>query len=358
MADFARNKPAQQGQNLDNAPVTTATSADTPERDDESAYSDEGYGYSQGRLIWQRFRKHRLGMLGLGMLAAIVLAVISVPIIFPDPYKGINPDGTLWAMPIGKVDHNNGHVFWLGSDKIGRDNLVLLFGAGRLSLVVAIIPAIVVLIIGFVIGALAGYFGGWMDSVTMRVADFLLALPLLPAYLVAIRLIRPNPRITPLVDDPSGTLVAMMAVFVLFGWMGVSRLVRGLVLSLRTQSFIEAARALGADSSRIIFRHLLPNTVGPLLVAGMFLVGEFIILEAVLSYFGLGIRDRLNPPTASWGNMLANNQDQAWFMTNLNPFEQIRGYLVIFPSVLLLITVLSINFIGDAMRDVLDPRRG
>jgi peptide/nickel transport system permease protein len=245
----------------------------------------------------------------------------------------------------------------LGSDKVGRDNLMLLFQAGRVSLLVALVPALLVLGIGFIIGAVAGYFGGWIDVALMRSADFLLALPLLPAYLITIRLIRANPRAAPLTDDLWGSIVVMIVVFVLFGWMGVSRLVRGLVLSMRGQAYIEATRALGAGTARIMFRHMLPNTAAPLLVAGMFLVGEFIILEAVMAYFGLGIFDRQSSPTVSWGNLLANNQDQAWFMTNLNPFEQIRGYLIVFPSILLLATVLSINFIGDALRDVLDPRR-
>jgi peptide/nickel transport system permease protein len=295
-------------------------------------------------------------MIGLIMLAAIVLSVIFVPMIAPDPYHGINPDGTLWAAPMGTVDPANGHVFLLGSDKIGRDNLSLLFLAGRLSLLVAVVPAIIVLIIGFIVGSVSGYYGGWIDNGLMRGADFLLALPLLPAYLIAIRLIRANPRAAPLTDDLWGSMVVMMAVFVLFGWMGVGRLVRSLVLSMRGQAFIEATRALGAGTPRIMFRHILPNTAAPLLVAGMFLVGEFIILEAIMAYFGLGILDRQSVPNVSWGNMLANNQDQAWFMTNLNPFVQIRGYLIIFPSILLLITVLSINFVGDALRDVLDPR--
>jgi peptide/nickel transport system permease protein len=311
--------------------------------------------HSQSWLIWHAFRKHRLGMVGLVMLVLMVLAVIFIPIFFPNPYLGVNSSSAFWAAPMGKVDPDNGHVFWLGSDRWGRDNLALLFEAGRLSLTVSIVPTIIVLMIGFLVGALAGYYGGWVDNLLMHVTDFLLALPLLPAYLLTIRLVRPAPRT---VDDQIWTsVVTIMVVFVLFGWMGLSRLVRGLVLSLRTQPYIEAARALGASTARILFRHLLPNLAGPMLVAGIFLVGDFIILEALLSYFGLGISDRISPPIVSWGNILANHQDLAWFLTNLNPFQQIRGYLVIFPSILLLVTVLSINFIGDALRDVLDPRR-
>ena len=309
-------------------------------------------GPSQWRIIWQGFRKHRLGMIGLVILSLMVLAVIFVPMVAPNPYGVVNQNAELWAVPIGAVDPATGHVFLLGSDKVGRDNFGLLFEGGRLSLIIAFVPTIIILVVGFGIGALAGYNGGWLDALLMRMADFLLSMPLLPAYLIAIRLLRANPRIAPLADDLWGVLLALMSVFVIFGWMGISRLVRGLVLSLRTQAYVEAARALGASTRRIMFHHLLPNTTAPLLVAGMFAIGDFIILEAVLAYFGLGIRD----PYVSWGNMLAASQDQAWYMTNPNPFEQIRGYLVIFPSIFLLITVLSINFIGDALRDVLDPR--
>src|SRR5207248_8517189 len=153
----------------------------------------------------------------------------------------------------------------------------------------------------------AGYRGGWVDSLIMRVADFLIALPLLPAYLISIRLVRANPRGASLGDDVLGTMVALITVFVLFGWMGVSRLVRGLVLSLRGQPFVEAARALGASTWRIMFRHLLPNAVAPLIVVGMFAVGDFVILEAVFAYFGLSFHDVFPPTVVSWGNMLATN---------------------------------------------------
>jgi peptide/nickel transport system permease protein len=308
-------------------------------------------------LLWRGFRKHRLGMIGLIIFVLMILAVIFVPIISPNPYNRVNPDSSLWAAPIGTVDPSNGHVFLLGSDKIGRDNLALIFQAGRISLTVALIPTLLILIIGFLVGAATGYFGGWLDSIVMRIADFLLGIPILPAYIIVIRLIRDTSTGPHFAEDWGAAFATIIIAFVLFGWMGISRMVRGLVLSLRSQPFIEAAQALGAGAPRIIFRHLLPNTMVPLLVAGMFAVGDFIIMEAMLAYFGLGIRDTLQPTIVTWGNQLTSGQDQVWFMTNLNPFEQIRGYLVLFPSALLLITVLSINFIGEGLRDVLDPRR-
>jgi peptide/nickel transport system permease protein len=315
---------------------------------------------SQLRLTWRAFRKHRTGMIGLIVLSLMVLGVIFVPLFFPYPYQGTNPNPDLWFAPMGAVDKLNGHVFLLGADRYGRDNLALLFQAGRLSLTVAFIPTLFSLVIGSVIGAAAGYYAGWVDTLLMRLIDFMLALPLLPAYLLALRTIRPNAFsrvVPPLVDDSSSMMLSLIAIFVIFGWMGISRLVRGLALSLRNQSFIEAARALGASTPRILFRHLLPNASIPLLIAGMFMISDLVIFEAILSYFGMGFRDLLTPTVVSWGNMLAFNQDQAWFMTDLNPFEQIRGYLVLLPSLFLFITILSVNFIGTALRDVLDPRR-
>ncbi len=316
-----------------------------------------GASANQWTLIWHGFRKHRLGMAGLITFLLLILAVIFVPIVYPNPYDTITSDPTLWTAPMGHVDPANGHLYILGGDAIGRDNFTLIFQAGRLTLIVALIPAVLVLLIGFAIGAVAGYFGGLLDTILMRIADFLIALPLLPAYVIAIRLIRSSSPRTAIADDIWSAMSAMIFVFVLFGWMGVSRLVRSLVLSLRAQPFVEAARALGASTRRIIFRHLLPNTVGPLIVAGVFAVGDFVILEAVLAYFGLSFHDNYPPTTVSWGNMLASNEAWTWSVTNLNPFKDIRLYLLLFPSILILITVLSVNFIGDALRDILDPRR-
>jgi peptide/nickel transport system permease protein len=292
-------------------------------------------------------------MAGLITLGVIVLAVIFIPLLSPWGYDQKNPDPTLWFAPVGTLDPATGNSYWFGSDRLGRDEFTNLFYGGRMSLAVAIIPAIIIVVIGSIIGAFAGFYGRWVDSVLMRITDFLLALPLLPGYLFAIRIIRPNSRFNPLVDDTVGIMLTTMVVFVIFGWMGVSRLVRGAVLSLRSLPYVEAAKALGASNFRIIFKHLLPNALAPVLVAGTFAVGDFIILEAVLSYFGVGIKD---PPAISWGNMLSGSQDLVLAMSNLNPFSDIRGYLIMLPSFMLLITVLCINYIGDALRDVLDPR--
>jgi peptide/nickel transport system permease protein len=146
-----------------------------------------------------------------------------------------------------------------------------------------------------------------------------------------------------------GTIVLVLSIF---GWLGLSRLVRGSILSLRSLDFIEATRALGASNRRIILRHLMPNSIAPIIVAATLAVGEFIITESFLSFLGLGIQD----PTPSWGNLLQGSQEYASFITDVNPTQEIRGYLILFPGFMILLTVLSINFIGDALRDALDPR--
>jgi peptide/nickel transport system permease protein len=211
-------------------------------------------------------------------------------------------------------------------------------------------------VMGTVLGAVAGYYGGLIDTMLMRVTDFLLALPLIPMFLFALRLLREAPVLRPLWreqgTDTVITVAAIGGVFVLLGWMGMARLVRGQVLSLRGQQFIEASRALGVGNRRIIFRHLLPNTAAPVLVAATFAVGDFIILESVLAFFNQGIND---PPLPSLGNMLTTGQGFALYVTNLNPFQDIRGYMFLLPGIIVFATVLSINYIGDALRTALDP---
>jgi peptide/nickel transport system permease protein len=310
----------------------------------------------QSALIWARFRRHKTGVAGLVVLIILVLSVLIVPALLPFDLSSPNPL-EVYA-PAGTVDNFNfqGATHWLGTDYLGRDVMIRLFTGARVSLLVALLSSVCVVLIGASLGAVSGFYGGLVDTVMMRVTDFLLSLPLLPLFLFALRLIRDNPAIRPLLrtadSNTAVTLVAITGVFTLFGWMGLARLVRGSVLSLRSQSFIESARALGAANSRIIFKHLLPNTLAPILVAATFAVGDFIILEAILAYFNQGIND---PPLPSLGNMLARSQPLALNITNLNPFQDIRGYIFLLPGLMVFIAVLSVNYIGDALRSALDP---
>ncbi len=304
--------------------------------------------------IWRRFRRHKAGMAGLIVLTLLVLSVIIIPMLSPFDLYQANP--VQYRAPAGTVDMFNGQVHYLGTDNLGRDIMKRLFIAGRVSLGVALVATALMVVMGTVLGAVAGYYGGLIDTMLMRVTDFLLALPLIPMFLFALRLLREAPVLRPLWreqgTDTVITVAAIGGVFVLLGWMGMARLVRGQVLSLRGQQFIEASRALGVGNRRIIFRHLLPNTAAPVLVAATFAVGDFIILESVLAFFNQGIND---PPLPSLGNMLTTGQGFALYVTNLNPFQDIRGYMFLLPGIMVFATVLSINYIGDALRTALDP---
>ncbi|HEX9990435.1 MAG TPA: ABC transporter permease [Chloroflexia bacterium] len=318
---------------------------------------------SQQAIIWHRFRRHRRGVIALLVLALITLGVIFVPIFSPFQYYTI-ADGSLWLAPPG-ASNEYGQVHWLGTDFLGRDLFTRLFFGGRISLLVAFCAAAIVVLIGTVVGSIAGFYGGWIDTILMRVTDFMLALPLLPMFVLVIRFLRTSlipltiaPRGTPLTgnrppEDETFTIVAsMVLVFVIFGWMGIARLVRGSILSLRESTFVEASVALGAGHRRLIFKHLIPNSIAPILVAATFALGDFIIWEAVLSYMGQGIAEAFIP---TWGNLLAISQDYIWHLGTLNPFEDIAGYMLLFPTFMILVTVLALNYIGEALRDAFDP---
>jgi peptide/nickel transport system permease protein len=311
---------------------------------------------SQAALLWGRFKRHRSGVVALAVLLLLVVSVVLVPLFLPFDLSSPNPL-EVYA-PVGTVDNFNfqGATHWLGTDYLGRDIMMRLFVGARVSLLVALLSSISIVVIGSILGAVSGFYGGWTDTIMMRFTDFLLALPLLPLFLFALRLLKEAPALRLYWRNAETntfiTIAAITGIFTLFGWMGVARLVRSSILSLRSQSFIESARALGATNRRIIFKHLLPNTLAPILVAATFAVGDFIILEAILAYFNQGIND---PPLPSLGNMLASAQPLALNIVNLNPFQDIRGYIFLLPGLMVLIAVLSINYVGDALRSALDP---
>lgn len=306
---------------------------------------------SQFALAWQRYRKHKGGMLALFVLVAMSFCIIVIPIFSPFDAHASNPVVSL--VPAGSTDIITGQIHILGTDYLGRDFFTRLFYAGRASLFVSLIAAVVSVAFGTLLGLVAGYYGKWVDMALMRFTDFMLALPLLPMYIFGVRIIVTTTDPQQLLVDTMGGVITTLIVFVVFGWMGVARLVRGSILTLRTLDYIEASRALGAGDRRIIFKHLLPNALPPVFVAATFLVADFIIWEAILAYFIQGIID---PPTPSWGNMLVYGIQYISRLANLNPFTDIRAYLFIMPNVMIFITVLCINYIGDTLREVLDPR--
>jgi peptide/nickel transport system permease protein len=306
-----------------------------------------------GQLVttWRRFRKHRLGLAGFAMLTLLVLSTIVVPMISPFTYESPNEATPFQPAGAESLVHP-GHRYWIGTDEIGRDNLTRLFFGGRISLAVGLLTTIFVVIIGSLVGALAGFYGGWVDTILMRIVDLLLSLPILPILLILSQMLNASGIMDNIFGKGLGTVATIIMVLTLFGWLDLSRLVRGSILSLRSLDFVEASKALGASNRRIILRHLMPNSAAPLIVAATLAVGNFIIIEAFLSFLGLGIQ----APTPSWGNLLQGAQQYSPFITDINPTKEIRGYLILFPGLLILLTVLSINFMGDALRDALDPR--
>ncbi len=286
-----------------------------------AAQTKASYGQSYWQIAWRRFLKHRLAMVGAVVALALSAIALFAPVLAPHAPDSISLTSR-WAVP-GRT-----HLF--GADELGRDEFSRIMFAGRISLSLGYIVAINISIIGMLVGAVSGFYGGKVDTVLMRLVDVLLSVPTLPLYLILAALI------------PGGGVSRIILIFTTFGWTGVARLVRGQVLSLKRQDFVEAARAMGASETRLILRHLLPNAMAPVIVAATLTVGGAILGESALSYLGLGIA----PPTASWGNMLQRAQEYIWN----------ASWLAVFPGVFIFITVLSFNFLGDGLRDALDPR--
>ena len=277
-------------------------------------------GQSYWQLAWRRLRRHRLAMAGGGVVLVLVVASALSPWIAPYPPTHIDLANRM-SPPSGRHP--------LGTDELGHDVLTRLLYAGRVSLTVGFSAALASALLGTVVGLVSGFYGGWLDNVLMRFVDIMLSIPDLPILIILARYF-------------GGSLLGIVLVITVFGWMGTARLVRGEVLQLKNTDFVEAARALGASPGRIMFRHLIPNALAPVIVAATLAVGSAILTEAALSYLGFGIQ----PPTPSWGNMLQNAQDFIW-RTPL---------LAFWPGLMIFLTVLAFNFFGDGLRDALDPR--
>jgi len=295
---------------------------------------------SQWDLAWARLRRHKLAMFGLVSLALISLACILAPVVAPYDYEEINLNSSY--LPFFSPGDAGRPMHILGTDKLGRDIFSRLLYAGRISLSVALVVTILSLLSGTLIGAISGAAGGVVDTVLMRFTDLMLTLPQLPLLLILSSSLRQFVQLQEFIGS-NLSVVIIIFVLVVFGWMGDARLVRGSVLSLRSQDFIEATLALGASKMRIVFRHLIPNSLAPIIVAGTLAFGSVIIAESALSFLGFGVM----PPVPTWGNMLneaRNSPLEYLFVQALSP-----GFMIF-------VTVLSINFIGDGLRDALDPR--
>jgi len=280
-------------------------------------------GDPSGAVPACRLRSDRRAAIGIGLLVVLGSAALLAPLLAP-----FDPD--LIDLGAGRLLAPSAS-HWMGTDELGRDLFSRVLYGARVSLLIGFLAIAIAVTIGTAVGAVAGYAGGWLDALLMRTVDLFLSFPRLVLLITVVALFEPS-------------IPLIVVVLGLTGWMGVSRLVRGQVLSVREREYVQAARAMGYGSGRILRRHVLPNVATPIIVAATLGIGNAILAEAALSYLGLGVQ----PPTASWGTIIQSGGDRlvdAWWITT-------------FPGLAIVLTVMSFNLVGDGLRDALDPRRG
>jgi peptide/nickel transport system permease protein len=271
---------------------------------------------------WWRFSANRVAVFGLIVILLLILIAVFAPVLAPydpidDIFRGMRGSSPSLAHP-------------LGFDHLGRDLLSRVIFGSRVALLVGLMATSIAVVIGVIVGAVAGYFGGWVDTILSRIIDTLMAFPIIALLVVLAAVLGPS-------------LVTTIVVIGVTGWARFARVVRADVMSLKQQDFVAAARAIGVRDWRIIWRHLLPNVMGPVIVLATLGIGGIIILESALSFLGLGIR----PPNPSWGGTLADGR----------AFILRFPHISFFPGLMIVITVLAFNFLGDGLRDALDPRQ-
>jgi peptide/nickel transport system permease protein len=270
-------------------------------------------------LIWEQFKKHKVALVAAVIMLLIIVLVYLAPLIAPYKFDAID-------MKFIRKPPTLKHI--MGTDDLGRDLFTRLLFGGQISMSIGIFSALVGTIFGSILGATAGYYGGRIDNILMRFTDIAYSIPSLPLLII-------------LSAYTKSSIPIMILVIGLLSWMPTARVVRGSVLSLKEQEYINAARMVGAKDFYIILRHILPNAMAPIIVGATLGVGGAIITESSLSFLGLGVM----PPTPSWGNMLQDSQQTM----------ATKPWLTIFPGLAILIIVLCINFVGDGLRDALDP---
>jgi peptide/nickel transport system permease protein len=290
-------------------------------------------------MIWNQFRRHRLAVAGLVVLAVLSLGAIFVPYISPYPPELSTFQERRAAMANKDMAPSLAHP--MGTDPLGRDIMTRLLYGGRISLTIGLLATAVGIVIGTVVGAVAGFYGGWVDNALMRLTDMFIALPRIFMLIIMSLLMRDLEVPILRAYGGAGGIILILGIL---SWTNVARVVRGQFLSLKEKEFVEAARTLGIKNMRIVFRHVLPNTATPVIVAATLLVGATIISESGLSFLGFGVQ----PPTPTWGNMLNSAQS-----------EMLNGHwwMAVFPGLMIFFTVISINYIGEGLRDALDPRK-
>lgn len=276
-------------------------------------------GSAPTSLVWRNLRRHRLAMVSLAVVAVISAACVAAPLLAGYAFDAID---------LGAIRQAPSWDHWMGTDDLGRDLFTRVLYGGRISILIGVLSALIGTGLGSMVGAVAGFYGGRTDNVLMRLTDVAYSIPSLPLLIV-------------LASYTRAEASSMAIIIGLLSWMATARVVRGEVLSIKQMAYVEAARSLGASNGRIILLHVLPNTVGPIVVSATLAVGNAIIIESSLSFLGLGVQ----PPTPTWGNMLMDAQ--ATMAT--------KPWLTIFPGLAILAVVLAVNFIGDGLQDALDP---
>lgn len=278
------------------------------------------------RVILRRFLKHRLAVLALLALGMVVLLAAGAT------WSGYAPTQQEPANPFQAPST----AHWFGTDELGRDIFTRILYGGRVSLAVGLFSTLLTVTLGVLVGALSGYYGGWLDNLLMRITDAFLTFPTIFVLILLGAALRDQP-----LQWLKNSVLMVIVIIAALSWMWPARLIRSLFIVLRERDFIAATRSLGGNNARIIFRHILPNCIGPILVSGTLQMASAVITESGLSYLGFGVQ----PPTPTWGSILSTAQTHVFR----------APWLAIYPGVMIFITVMAINYIGDGLRDAFDP---
>lgn len=281
---------------------------------------------SLGSQVFRRFFKHRLAMVALVVLFLLVATALAASL---SPYSPTQQDPKNPFKPPTAAH-------WFGTDELGRDIFTRILYGGRVSLLVGLVATLITHLLGVAVGALSGYYGGWLDNVLMRITDTFLTFPAIFVLIILSSLLRELP-----LPWLKNSVLVVIVIIATLSWMWPARLVRSLFITLREREFVTATRALGGGDTGIIIRHILPNCVGPILVSGTLEMAYAIITESGLSYLGFGVQ----PPTATWGAILSTAQVHVYR----------APWMAIYPGVMIFLTVMAINYIGDGLRDAFDP---
>ena len=281
---------------------------------------------TMGTVVLRRFFKHRLAGVAIAVMFLLIIGSL---------LADMNPFSPTDQNPVNKLQEPDA-AHWMGTDELGRDLLSRIMHGGRVSLAVGLFSTVLSILLGIAVGALSGFFGGWTDSILMRITDAFLTFPTIFVLILLGAFLREQQ-----VPWLKNSVFVVIIIIAALSWMWPARLVRGLFLVLREREFVTATRALGGSDARIIIRHILPNCIGPILVSGTLQMAAAIITESGLSYLGFGVQ----PPTPTWGSILATAQNQVFR----------APWIAFYPGLMIFITVMAINYIGDGLRDAFDP---